>query len=162
MAKQRIIKVRLYKHTTTNFWKLIVFKQRRKYENRYARYSHAELEFENGFSFSSSEQDGWIRYKMIEFTKQNWDYINIEVSEEQYDAVKLFCDRQVWNKYNWYWIVFAMALNINIKRKGDWFCSEIVTRALQEAHILCTESSLFVDPWKLALLLEENWYNIEV
>ena len=65
--KERLIEVKLYKHSKTTFWKLIVFKQRRKYENRYARYSHAEILFEDGFSFSSSEEDGGIRYKMIDF-----------------------------------------------------------------------------------------------
>ncbi len=155
----KTIKIAFYKHSKSFFWKLICWKQ--DYMPwRYARYSHAEIVFEDWQSFSSSEQDWWVRFKKIEFKKDNWDFIEIKISEIKYNKILDFCKKQDWNEYNWLWIFFAQILNFNKKGNWDWFCSEIVTRALQEWNILCTESALFVSPWKLAILLENNWFCI--
>jgi hypothetical protein len=154
------LKIAFYKHSKSIFGKLIRFKQWWIYENRYARYSHTELVFQDWLSFSSSEQDNWVRFKQIKFKKANWDFIEIEVSKSKYDKVLKFCRQQEWNRYNWIWIVAWQILHINWKWKNDWFCSEICSRALQEIGMLCPYSSLFIEPAELAELLEENGYKI--
>jgi len=155
------IKIAFYKHSKSIFGHLIRFKQAFKYENRYARYSHVELVFENWLSFSSSEEDDWVRFKQINHKTKNWDFIEIEISEEKYIKILKFCRRQKGNKYNWFWIFFAQILNMNFKKEWDWFCSEIVSRALQEASFLCPESSLFISPARLAYLLEQKDFIIK-
>ena len=155
----KTIKIWLYKNSKTFFWKLIRWKQR-KFSWRYARYTHTELVFEDWLSFSSSEVDGWVRFKEIKFKKKNWDFIDIEISNMDYNRVWGFCNIQEWNSYNWAWIFFAQILNFRKKWDWDWFCSEICWRALQEACILCSYGSLFINPAKLAFLLEEKWYKI--
>ena len=155
------IKVRLYKKSKTFFWKLIRVKQNlQKFSWRYAQYSHAELEFENWLSFSSSEVDWGVRIKKIKFKKAHWDFIEIKVSNEKYNKMITFAHSQEWDKYNWLWIVLAQWFNLNFKWEWDWFCSEIVTRCLQESCILCTVSALFVNPAMLAELLEDRWFYI--
>ena len=155
----KTIKIAFYKYSKSFFWKLICWKQ----DNlpwRYARYSHTEIVFEDWQSFSSSEQDWWIRFKKIDFKKENWDFIEIKISEIKYNKILDFCKKQDWNEYNWLWIFFAQICNFNKKWNWDWFCSEIVTRALQEWNILCCENSLFTSPWQLAVLLENSWFYI--
>lgn len=156
----KIIRVWLYKNSKTFFWWLIRWKQSFTYENRYARYSHAELILEDWLCFSSSEVDKWVRFKEIDLYSWNWDVVSIPVSDQKYDKIVAFCKSQEWNAYNWIWIFLAQTLNVNRKWLWDWFCSEIVTRALQEAHLFCTISALFVCPAELGKMLEDNWYKI--
>ena len=154
------LKIWLYKNSKTLFWRLIHWKQE-KYPWRYNRYTHIELIFEDWQAFSSSELDKWVRFKQIDFKQENWDFIDIEVSEKKYNKVLEFCESKTWNEYNWYGIIFAQIFNLNWKWNEDYFCSEIVTRVLQEIGLFCTESALFVCPARLAQLLEENWYMIK-
>jgi len=160
----KTIKIALYKNSKTTFWKIIRFKQRflSKLPKRYSKYSHVELVFENWLFFSSSEIDWWVRFKKIEPKKNHWDFIEIQVDDQEYKKIYDFCVKQNWNWYNWFWIIFAQTLNLNIlRRKWDYFCSEIVSRALQEACFLCIYDSIFISPWKLAFILEENNYLIK-
>lgn len=157
----KTIKIALYKKSKTLFWKWIRIKQNLQWFSwRYSQYSHAELVFDNWLSFSSSEIDWWVRFKKIKFKKIHWDFIEIQVSDYNYKKVLSFCEKQEWNKYNFTWIVFAQIFNINIKREWDWFCSEIVSRALQEISLLCPYSSLFINPARLAKLLENKKFYI--
>lgn len=162
------IKIAFYKHSKTLFGRVICALQRKKgFPERYARYSHVELVFENGESFSSSEQDGGVRFKNIDFKTENWDFIYVEVTKKSYDAMYKFCQKQVSNKYGKVGIFFAQILNINKKKQGTWFCSEIVTYALQYGVALWstpsefyTMNSLFTKPAELADALEWGEYII--
>jgi len=158
----RIIKIALYKHSKSLFWKWIRIKQNLQwFPWRYAKYSHIELVFEDWICFSSSEEDGGVRFKNIKFKKNHWDFINIPMSDYNYKKVLAFCEKEEWNNYNFTWIVFAQLFNLNIKWKWDWFCSEICSSALQEISMFCKESALFINPAKMAELLEENEFYID-
>ncbi len=152
------IRVAGYKWAKSIFGKVIRFKQKRinKLPKRYCVYSHIELDFWEE-SFSSSEMDGWVRFKQIERKSANWDFIDIYISKKQYNKLYKFAQKQAGNSY-WRWgIFFAQALNINLKWENTYFCSEIVTILLQLAHIsdrICFKSALFVTPWQLMYLLE--------
>lgn len=159
---KRKIRVAFYKNSKTKFGWLIRWKQEKNLESRYARYSHVELVFEDWQSFSSSEVDNGVRFKDIKHKKYNWDFIDIEVSEVKYAKILMWCEWQTWNKYNWWWIFFAQTLNFKRKGMWTWFCSEICTRALQEAWFLAPECALFTNPWELAEALERKyWYKIK-
>ena len=147
---------------------------------RYAKYSHTEIVFfwdtessisdlaylvheENYYhnninnvirkfwlSFSSSEEDSWVRFKLIEWNDSNWDFIEFDLPDSNYYTILEFCKWQNGNKYNKVWILFAQIFNMNIKKPWTWFCSEIVTYALQLSKMLCVRHSLFTKPWELA------------
>ena len=159
----KTIKVAFYKKPKPfyTFSSLIRFKQSFKFENRYARYSHSELIFEDWFSFSSSETDGGVRFKKIKYKKGNWDTISLKISDSNYNKILSFCEKEVWNKYNFIWIVLAQILNMKFKWNWDWFCSEICARALQEMNEIWPFTTLFINPARLAELLEENWFYID-
>ena len=177
------IRIALYKQSETLFWRLIRWSQRRL-PQRYSRYSHSEVVFmyepelqseydkiENilfrddiekyGLSFSSSERDGGVRFKTIDWKKGNWDFVDIDVSRNRYIKMLQFARKQNGNKYNTIGILFAQIFNMNIKGNGTWFCSEITVRTLQEAWLLCTTSALFTNPWQLAEELEKSYTIID-
>jgi len=155
----REIRIALYKWRKTFFSKLIHWKQKRKFPNKYAIYTHSELVF-GELSFSSSEVDNGTRIKKILFKNENWDFITIKLEQEEYKDVLGFCMERIWKPYNWYWIFFAQILNFNLKGNDTWFCSEICTEALQQASILCGVSAVFVEPAELCYRLLEEWYKI--
>ena len=149
------IKIAFYKKSKSLFWRLIVRQQRLYwFPERYARYSHVELVDQEWLAFSSSEQDGGCRFKVIDWRQENWDFIDLEITKKQYEKISDFCQRQNGNRYNKVWIFFAQILNFKRKKEWTWFCSEIVTHALQQAWMLCTLNSLFTKPAELAAALE--------
>lgn len=174
------IRIAFYKKSRTLFWGLIRFQQRRKWiPERYSRYSHVEIVFmydekfqgqyrmiddihwvdsiDNfGLSFSSSEVDGWCRFKAIDWKTEHWDFVDLNVSQSDYAKMLNFCRKQNGNRYWTIAIFFAQVLNFNKKRNGTWFCSEIVTRTLQEMWMLCSMNSLFTKPGELAEELERS------
>ena len=178
------VRVIFYKNSKTKFGELIRFQQRRKgIYGRYAKYSHTEIVFpyyhellneydkiiwihdgtlktKHGISFSSSEVDGGCRFKCIDYNTNNWDSVEIEVTKEQYLDMLLFCRTQNGNSYGMIGIFFAQILNFDKKRPWTRFCSEIVTRCLQEIWMLCPMNALFTKPWELASELEAKWYII--
>lgn len=156
------VRICFYKNSKTFFWKLIRLKQKFIWiPGKYAKYSHVEIQFGN-VCISSSEVDGWVRVKEIFLNPKNWDVIEMEISDEDYKKMILFAMQEMWNNYNWLWIFFAQILNMNFKWNHDWFCSEFVSRVLQEKCMLCAYSSLFISPGRLAFILENNyWFNIK-
>ena len=164
----------LYKNSKSIFWKLITLKQRLLGYGKYSQYSHIELSFcENIIKeyweyipnlsgkgvvcFSSSEQDKGLRFKRINLNPKNWDVVELkEINEEMERKIIQRCIQLQENRYNWVGILFWQILNINIKGKNSYFCSEICAKLLQVVHIeddLCVESSLFISPSRLVQLL---------
>jgi len=156
----KTVRVWLYKKSKTLFWKLIRLKQSMFYSKKYSKYSHTEIIFKGWLSFSSSEQDWWVRFKRIDFESDKWDFVDIRVSDKNYFKILSFAKSQVWDWYNYIWILFAQILNFNLKWKEDWFCSEICSRVLEEAGLLPWLNSLFTCPAKLAQELDK-YYTIK-
>lgn len=151
------IRICFYKNSKTFFWKLIRLKQKFVWiPGKYTKYSHAEIQFWN-VCISSSEIDGWVRAKEIFLNPKNWDVVEMDIPDEDYKKMLLFAMEEMWNSYNWIWIFFAQMLNMNFKWNHDWFCSEFVARVLQEKCLLCSYSSLFISPGRLAFILENNY-----
>ena len=71
--------------------------------------------------FSSSEKDGKTRFKFIEDNKNNWDFITIKVTKEQYLKALDFCISQDWKSYDYLAIVFAQLFKTFwFYRKDSW------------------------------------------
>jgi hypothetical protein len=84
-----------------------------------------------GLWFSSSECDNGVRFKTISDDKDNWDYMKVDCDKFATKEIVDFCISQAGNEYSKVGIFFAQILNFNKKKNGQWFCSEIVTYALQ-------------------------------
>lgn len=114
----------------------------------------------NNLWFSSSEEDGWTRFKFIKDDKNNWTYNIIEVSKEEYLNVLDYCIWEDNNPYWWLSIFFTQALKtLWFVDKKSPFCAQIVTQALQKIWYLCWYNSIQINPGKLNYILEWNTLN---
>lgn len=157
------MKVAFYKNSKSFFWKAIRIKQKyiQKLSWRYSRFSHVELVFSDGMSFSSSEQDHWVRFKKIDFKVENWEFIDLNISIKQEQLIREWCEKKIWSDYNWWWIFFAMIFKFYTTWEDDYFCSQICIRALQVTHICCILAAQMTTPWHFAKYLEDEGYKLE-
>lgn len=120
-------------------------------------YSHTELVFSDGLSFSSSQWDGGTRFVKIEYETEKWDFIELEVTREEEKKIRQFCEKHNHLPYDWFAIVLAQIFHFYANKPNKWFCSEICTRALQEIKMIVGESANMVAPQHLyELLLQEE------
>ena len=102
--------------------------------------------------FSSSESDGWCRFKFIRDNKDNWDFFKVEVSREEYIEALKFCTKFDDYEYGWTKIIFLQVFKTFwfIKQK-TFFCSEICVIISQVfAWMYKWENSILMNPWQSA------------
>jgi len=99
------------------------------------RFSHVELVFPADVvgeknSFSSSGEDGGVRWKNIDYKKHpdRWAFIDFSVTPDQLNHIKSLCDVEVGKKYDFLGILgfFLLGTQELIQNKKKWWCSEIV------------------------------------
>jgi hypothetical protein len=92
-----------------------------------SKYSHVELVFSTGHAASSSYMDGGVRFKMIDFNEDKWDFVDLPAHLERAAFGWFLAHRG--QKYdllgNLHFIVAPVADD-----KRRWFCSESVAAAL--------------------------------
>jgi hypothetical protein len=95
-------------------------------------YSHAELVLETDgqlMQCSSSPRDGNVRCKQHRIDHKAWDYIPIQVTDEQYKRIIDFYKSIEGDRYDWFGI---LGFILPTKDRQDlWFCSETVSNALK-------------------------------
>lgn len=92
-----------------------------------SKYSHCELVFGNGISASSSWEDGGVRFARIEYSSDNWDFVDLP-PELETQAYEWFVKNQgakydLWG--NVHFVVSAIGDD-----KDRWFCSEACGAAI--------------------------------
>ncbi len=116
-------------------------------------YSHVEMNFGFGKSFSSSPRDGGVRFKNISYEKGKWDSVLIEVDREQQSIMEKFCQEQVGKNYDFLGC-FGVFFRVFRGPKRKWFCSEVIAAALQSVNILnSSEKYHYISPSKLYKLV---------
>lgn len=149
------IRIAFYKNSKSFFGSCIRWKQYylEKLPYRHAQYSHVEIVFDKEW-YSSSEQDGGVRMKRIKDNKGNWDFIDLDLTDKEYDLMLAYCERNVANRYNWLGIFFSQVLGTFwLHREGDYFCSQFVASVLQQNKMLCGVDAVRLSPAKLHKLL---------
>lgn len=160
------MKIIFYKGRKTVFSHLIfgfqMFKLRKVIPDWEARkkvaiYTHVELLFGSKVMYSSSEQDGGVRGRYMPKLSNNWDIVDLNLSKEVESIIFKWLEGKDGLKYDRAGIAFAQVLNTNwFLQKDKWFCSEIVTAALQEIGFekLRGVAPHMVSPADLYLMIE--------
>ncbi|NOQ32451.1 MAG: hypothetical protein GQ570_15185 [Helicobacteraceae bacterium] len=117
-----------------------------------SEYSHVELAIGDLF-YSTSPRDLKVRSKRITPKFESWDYVTINVTNEQLEDIKLFYKETSNCKYDWLGIFFSQFIKVGVHHKDRWFCSEWVTASLKRAKILEVEYPHNYSPQDLKMLI---------
>lgn len=96
-------------------------------------YSHVELIFSNGLAASASQRDGGVRFKLIAFHPDRWDFV--DVGGDELAAFAWFEDHDG-AAYD-YAGLFGFVWRPGKGAGRRWFCSEAIAAALR-----------YRDPWR--------------
>jgi len=111
----------------------------------FGKYSHSEIVFSDGRSFSADESDGGTRWKDGIMTDDEWDFIDIPCNKTQEKEIRKFCEGEDGLKYDMVGIGFSfLPIPIGWQSAEKWFCSEICAAATLlrgSARINCTPCS---------------------
>lgn len=93
------------------------------------KYSHVELAFSDGWSASSSFADGGTRFKIIDYSDSNWDYIDLPPEWESFARDWFVSAASNNNGYD-IWGNVHIAIGFVPDSFKRYFCSEAIAKAL--------------------------------
>lgn len=123
----------------------------------FSKYSHCELLLSDGYSYSSSNRDGGVRRKIIDYDPDKWDIFNLEVISEKY--IYIFYNHTNRCSYDYISIFINFILPFfRISTGTQYYCSEWVSTALSKVMEESPFKSFQITPGKLFKLLRNNNY----
>ena len=102
-------------------------------------YSHAELVLPDKVTWISISPLLTSKVKARikkSYTEENWDFIEIPVTQQQLDVIMEFYSTTEGCGYDWIGMLFSQFLPYNIKRNGKWYCSEWIAYALRISCVI--------------------------
>jgi hypothetical protein len=95
-------------------------------------YSHCELTFSSGVSFSASFRENLVRFKEIDMNNDKWVHIDL-LNIDEYHEEKLMeeCISFCGKKYDYLGIFLYYFMPIGIQNPSCWYCSEICSYLLR-------------------------------
>lgn len=95
-------------------------------------YSHVELVFSDGMSFSSSPRDGGVRFKAIEFNPDRWVFFRLRYTPKHEAIIRARARSIEGAEYDWLGIFCHQLLPVGVQNDSKWWCSEAIQWALYE------------------------------
>src|SRR5579885_702873 len=88
-------------------------------------YSHVELVFSNGDSFSSDFRDGGVRIaKGIDFSSPVWECVEVKPNSEP--AIRKWAEKQCGKPFDWRYILAFVCPWVKVGAPKSWGCAECV------------------------------------
>lgn len=94
----------------------------------FGKYSHVEIIFDDGESFSISPRDGGSRYKSITYSPDSWDIYEVETFPNSEEIIKALINEHYLGKEYDYFGAVSSAFPFCIDRDDRLFCSEVVVK----------------------------------
>lgn len=101
-------------------------------------YSHAELilpDEKSWVGISPFVKSEVARRIILEHNYTDWDFIDIEISQEQYKVILQFLEDTEGQGYDWIGMLLSQFLPCKIKHRNRWYCSEWIAYALRIACV---------------------------
>jgi hypothetical protein len=104
-----------------------------------SKYSHAELVLPDDVTWigiSPFKTSQLCAHPDSERNRLNWDFVELEVTEEQLSVIQEFYNTTKGCRYDWIGMIMSQILPFHIKRKGKWYCSEWIAYALRISCVI--------------------------
>jgi|TARA_Y100000310_G_scaffold344611_1_gene458290 hypothetical protein len=101
-------------------------------------YSHAELVLPDGITWigiSPFLKSKVASRKKLLIDYMEWDFLSLEVTQEQVDIIMEFFEDTEGHRYDWIGMLLSQFLPCKIKHKKRWYCSEWIAYALRIACV---------------------------
>lgn len=115
-----------------------------------SQYSHVEIVFSDGIWFSASPRENEVRFKWIVPKPGHWDFVDICLFPTEEELLREYCEEQDGKRYDWIGIFLSQIIPLGVHNSRWWFCSEVVSAALQFIGRLAKMSPQCVSPGTLA------------
>ena len=102
-------------------------------------YSHAEIVLPDGITWigiSPFLKSKVASRKKIIIDYSEWDFVDINVNQEQLDIIMEFFEYTEGHGYDWIGMLLSQFLPCKIKHKKRWYCSEWIAYALRIACVI--------------------------
>ncbi len=102
-------------------------------------YSHAEIMLPDGLTWigiSPFLKSKVASRKKIIIDYSEWDFIDIDVNEEQLGIIMEFFEDTKGQGYDWVGMLLSQFLPCKIKHKKRWYCSEWIAYALRISCVI--------------------------
>ena len=129
----------------------------------WGKWSHTELVFSNGCSFSSDEKDGGTRWKDWHMSPDEWDFLNVPCTPAEEQEVAAWCAGEEGCKYDMVGIGFSfLPIPLGYQSADKWFCSEICVAALQRIGYMRGYTPSRISPNSMYKILNKELAKIQV
>lgn len=106
-------------------------------------FSHCELMFSDGMSFSSSPREGICRFKDIKYDDK-WIMIDLPyVGSLMESDIRFECSKEVGKRYDYFGIFFNFVIPLNLDNKYKWWCSEICGKMIGIRRFRISPNALY-------------------
>ena len=115
-----------------------------------SEYSHAELVLEDGVTWigiSPFVKSRISRKIRLSYTPADWDFITIDITQEQFELIMQFFEDTRGQGYDWLGMLLSQFIPYKIKHRKRWYCSQWIAHALRTACVI---------DWKIARLYERK------
>ena len=102
-------------------------------------YSHAEIVLPDGITWigiSPFLKSKVASRKKIIIDYSEWDFVDINVNQEQLDIIMEFFEDTEGHGYDWIGMLLSQFLPCKIKHKKRWYCSEWIAYALRISGVI--------------------------
>tara|TARA_R110000824_G_scaffold36415_2_gene113298 strand:- start:220 stop:702 length:483 start_codon:yes stop_codon:yes gene_type:complete len=97
-------------------------------------YSHAELVLPDGVTWlgiSPFLKSKVASRKKIIIEYSDWDFVALQVTQEQVDIIMEFFEDTENHRYDWIGMLLSQFLPCKIKHRSRWYCSDWIAYALR-------------------------------
>lgn len=128
--------------------------------------SHVELMFPSDGMSCSIIQDSTVHFQKKRFGGTEYGFFRMKLQPEQYNKVRAFCAKQYkeqkhFNGVAMYWNFLPVTSLMPKDNKGEsWFCSELVTAALQQAGFFKDVKPYVQSPNSLFKLCKQAGFSV--
>lgn len=129
-------------------------------------YSHCELVFSDNTSFSADIKMFKTRFKKVTYCKDDWDIFEVNVTSEEEQTMRKFCEDEDGCWYDIVGILFTQFIPLSFENPWWWFCSEVGVATFKQISEFEEIEPFKCDPDKFYKLLMEsdrlktNWKNV--
>lgn len=120
-------------------------------------YSHCEMIFTNGLTFSAFFEDFNTSFKRnIIYDSNDWDFIDIPITRTEEYKIYGWTINEDNCFYDIIGIIFTQIIPLSFENPWWWFCSEVCCAAVQQVGLCLDITPHETDPGKLYKILKER------